>query len=123
MSNKPNTKRAVETAAMTKEDLSKRIAAAKLELNKALVAGDPTAKLREYLRELEAEQKKLADSEDAQIAAKEAAQRDAQAAEAQRINEAAETLQEARDNRLAALSTRFAIPARPAFDSRNSFSA
>lgn len=110
-------------AAVSKEDLSKRIAAAKLELNKALVAGDPTARLREYLRELEADQKTLADSEDAQIAAKEAAQRDAQAAEAQRINEAAETLQEARDNRLAALSTRFVIPARPVFDSRKSFNA
>jgi len=123
MTTKQNTKPAAEAATMSKEVLGKRIAAAKLELNKALVAGDPTAKLREYLHELEAEQKKLADSEDAQIAAKEAAQRDAQAAEAQRINEAAETLQEARDNRLAALLVRLAIPARPVFDSRNSFSA
>jgi vacuolar-type H+-ATPase subunit I/STV1 len=105
------------------EQLNAKIEEVRASIQRAIIAGDNTLKLREYLRELEADLKKLADSEDAQIAAKEAAQRDAQAAEAQRINEAAETLQEARDNRLAALSMRFAIPASPVFDSRNSFIA
>jgi vacuolar-type H+-ATPase subunit I/STV1 len=106
-----------------REQLKTKIEEVRASIQRAIISGDNTMTLREYLRELEAEQQKLNEAAAAQIATKEAAQRDAQAAEAQRINEAAETLQEARDNRLAALSARFVIPARPVFDSRNSFNA
>jgi ribosomal protein S20 len=102
-----------------REQLKTKIEEVRASIQRAIISGDNTM----TLRELEAEQKKLNEAAAAQIATKEAAQRDAQAAEAQRINEAAETLQEARDNRLAALSARFVIPARPVFDSRNSFNA
>ncbi|MFM0451683.1 hypothetical protein PQR21_14950 [Paraburkholderia nemoris] len=123
MSNKPNTKRAVEAAAMTKDELSKKIAAARGALTTALLTGDPTAKLREYIRELEVDMKKLNEAAADQQAAQQAALQALAQIEADRIAEAAATIKEARNNRIAAIATRFAIPARPVFDSRDSFHA
>ncbi|MFM0647034.1 hypothetical protein PQR14_22140 [Paraburkholderia bryophila] len=108
---------------MKTEDLAKKIEAARAEIRKAIMKGDSTAKLREYLRELEAEQARLG----AVAAAQEAAQKDAQQAleaiERNRIDDAAQMLADARDNRLASISTRYAIPVRPIPDTRSSFTA
>lgn len=117
--NKPNTKRSPEAMTMTKVELSKKIAAARGALTTALLTGDPTAKLREYVRELEADMKKLDEAAADQQAALQALAQ----IETDRIAEAAATIKEARNNRIAAIATRFAIPARPIFDSRDSFHA
>ena len=93
-----------------REDLVKKLAEARFGLNMALLSGDPTAELRQYVRGLEAELRKL----DEAAAALEAAQRTVKEEEVQRINEAVGTLLEARENRLAALASRYAIPARAA---------
>jgi hypothetical protein len=111
-------KRSPEAATMTKGELLKKIAAARGSLTTALLTGDPTAKLREYVRELEAEYAAIEQEEATQIAAQIAAQQAAQDAEGRRINEAAQTLLEARNARIAAITTRFPIP-----DMRSSYHA
>jgi signal transduction histidine kinase len=98
------------------EDLTHRIQSAKLELNTALLSGQPTGELRHALRELEADRRKIeaasAERDAAQHARQAAAQRAEQEEERQRIADAAQALADARDNRLAVLATRYAIPFR-----------
>lgn len=113
MTTKQNTKRATESA-MSKEDLSKKIAAAKGSLTTALLTGDPTSKLREYVRELEAELAAIEQQEVAQIAAQQALKQ----IEADGIARAAQELLAARSARIAAITTRFPIP-----DTRSNFRA
>ncbi|KLU21971.1 hypothetical protein EOS_33050 [Caballeronia mineralivorans PML1(12)] len=91
---------------MSNVDLTSKIAAAKLALNTVLLEGGDTSKHRASLRALEGEQQKL----DAAVVAQEAAQRVAKEAAARLINEDAARLLEARNNRIAAIATRFAIP-------------
>lgn len=122
MTNKPNTKRNVTTETDV-SNLKTKVEAARKALSKALVAGDRTDQLRTYLRELEAEQKNLDDAAAAQESAQRAAQQALAQIEADRVAESAATIKEARDNRIAAIATRFAIPVRPVFDSRDSFHA
>lgn len=105
MTNKPNTKRAVEVD-MSKEDLSKRIAAAKLDLNTALLTGEPTNAARAALRALEDEQRRI----DAATAEQQAAQQARAQIEADRIADGASSLAESRAARLSLLSDRFRIP-------------
>lgn len=95
--------------AATVSDLKTKIEAARAALTKALVVGDATAKLREYLRELEAEQARL----EAAAADQEAAQQALAQIEADRIADNAQTLLEARDARVASIATRFVV--RPLF--------
>jgi hypothetical protein len=106
MSNKPNTKRAMEAETMSKEDLSKRISAAKLELNTALLTGESTTSARAALRTLEYELAAVEQQEAAQIAAQEALKQ----IEADSINRAAQELLAARNARIAAITARFPIP-------------
>jgi hypothetical protein len=113
MTTKPTTKRSQE-AAMSKEDLSKKIAAARGSLTTALLTGDPTDKLRAYVRELEAELAAIEQQEAAQIAAQQALKQ----IEADGINRAAQELVAARNARIAAITTRYPIP-----DTRASFNA
>ncbi|MGF6994654.1 hypothetical protein [Paraburkholderia sp. GAS32] len=113
MTIKPTTKRAPE-AAMSKEDLSKRIAAAKLELNTALLTGEPTTAARAALRTLEAECAAIEQQEADQIAAQQALKQ----IEADGINRAAQELLAARNARIAAITTRYPIP-----DTRTTFHA
>ncbi len=108
---------------MSKEDLSKRIAAAKLDLNTALLTGEPTTAARAALRALEDEQRRIDAAAADQQAAQQAALQALAQIEADRVAEAAATIKEARNNRIAAIATRFAIPARPVFNSRDSFHA
>lgn len=123
MTNKPNTKRNGQQEAEVSQDLKAKIEAVRKALTGALVAGDPTAKIRDYMRELEAaaaaEQRKL----DAAAAAKEASQRVAKEQEARAVAEHAQTLVDARDNRIAALASRYSIPARSIPDTRSSLHA
>ncbi|WP_168794443.1 hypothetical protein [Paraburkholderia aromaticivorans] len=112
--NKPATKRSQE-AAVSKEELSKKIAAARLDLNTLLLTGESTTTARAALRALEDEQCRF----DAAAADQHAAQQALAQIESDRIAEAAATIKEARDSRIAAIATRFAIPARPVFDSRD----
>jgi len=113
MTTKQNTKRATE-AAMSKEDLSKRIATAKLELNTALLTGEPTTAARSALRTLEAELAAIEQKEADQIAAQQALKQ----IEADGINRAASELLAARNARITAITTRYQIP-----DTRTSFNA
>ncbi|MFM0663336.1 hypothetical protein [Paraburkholderia sediminicola] len=104
------TKRTQE-APMLNVDLKSKIAATRDEINKKLISGENTASMREYVRELEAEQQKLdaaAAMQDAeQQANREAAQQAAKEAERQRIADAAQTLLDERAIRIAALVARF----------------
>lgn len=100
--NKPTMKRSQE-AAVSKEDLSKKIADARGSLMTALMTGDPTAKLREFIRELEAEFAAIESAQADQQAAQEAAQRSIEAVRSNRIAENAQTLAEARAARLQSL--------------------
>lgn len=104
---------------MSKEDLSKKIADARAALAKALTAGDPTAKLREYVRELEAEAQAAAAAQAAQEAAARAAEASKQAEREASIRAAAITLQEARNARLDAVRSHLSVRAIP--DTRSSF--
>ncbi|CAE6714320.1 hypothetical protein [Paraburkholderia haematera] len=110
---KPIRQEAIDMAA----DLKSKIEETRASLNNALIKGDRTDKLRSFLRDLEAEQQKLDDATASEQATKqavqEAAQRAVKEAEHKRIVNAAQTLADARDNRLAVLATRYAIPARP----------
>lgn len=105
MTTKQSTKRARE-AAMSKEDLRKKIAAARGSLTTALLTGDPTDKLRAYVRELEAELAAIEQQEAAQIAAQQALKQ----IEADGINRAAQEILAARNARIAAITTRYPIP-------------
>ena len=99
---------------MSKEDLSKRIAAAKLELNTALLTGESTTAARAALRTLEAELATIEKQDAAQIAAQEALKQ----IQADGINRAAQELLAARNARITAITTRYQIP-----DTRTSFNA
>ncbi|MGF6771965.1 erythromycin esterase-like protein [Paraburkholderia sp. GAS199] len=103
---------------MSKEDLSKRIATAKLDLNTALLTGDPTAAPRAALRALEAQHAAIEQQEAAQVAAQQAAKQRAEQAHAQSIDDAAAEILAARNARLAAMNKRFSV--RPIFDARGS---
>lgn len=91
------------------EDLAKAIAAAKLNLNTALLTGELTTELRALLRELQADKKKLDDASANAAVAQESVQRARLAAQAQDINAAAQTLQEARNARIADIAARFSV--------------
>jgi hypothetical protein len=91
---------------MSKEDLSKKIAAARGSLTTALLTGDPTDKLRAYLRELEAELAAIEQQEAAQIAVQQALKQ----IEADGLNRAAQELLAARNARIAAITTRYPVP-------------
>ena len=112
--NKPATKRSQEAATMSKEDLLKRIATAKLELNTALLTGEPTTSARAALRTLESELAAIEQQETDQIAAQKALKQ----IEADGIDRAAQELLAARHARIAAITTRYQIP-----DSRTTFNA
>ncbi|MFM0088924.1 hypothetical protein PQR46_18615 [Paraburkholderia sediminicola] len=105
MSNKPNTKRAVE-AYMSKETLGHRIAQAKLHLNTVLLEGGDTMQARAALKKLMDEQAEA----DAAVAAQQAAQQSLKQIEADGINRAAQELLAARNVRIAAITTRYPIP-------------
>ena len=91
---------------MSKDELSKKIAAARLELNTALLTGSPTAAARAALLTLEAEYAAIEQQEADQIAAQQALKQ----IEADGINRAAQELLAARNARIAAITTRFPIP-------------
>jgi hypothetical protein len=92
-------------------DLKPKIEATRASLLKAIVSGDKTADLRQYLRELEAEQAKIDRAAADEQAAQDAAQAAAAEAQRQRIADAAASLLEARNARIACIATRFPIPA------------
>lgn len=100
------------------DDFAKRIAAAKLDLNTALLTGSPTAALRGALRALESEKAAIDAAAAERQANQDAAQQALATIERQRINDAAKTLLEARNGRIAAIATRF--PVRPIPDVRSS---
>lgn len=88
---------------MSNETLVSKMAAVRGAISKALVAGESTTQFRKFLAELEADQQKA----NAAVAAQDAAQVAAKEAERQRIEHAAQSLVEARANRLNALVTKF----------------
>ncbi|MGF6880374.1 hypothetical protein [Paraburkholderia sp. MM5477-R1] len=100
-------------------ELKAKIEATRAALTKALTAGDPTAKLREYVRELEAEMQRLANQEAAAEAAKRAAVASEDAEREAAIRSALKTLQEARNARLDAVRSYLTVRAIP--DTRSSF--
>ncbi|WP_176058135.1 hypothetical protein [Paraburkholderia sp. BCC1876] len=102
MTIKPNTKRQ-EGATMSKEELGKKIAKAKLDLNTKLLTGESTTAARAALRELEDELKAIERAQADQKAAQEAAQRSFEEVRSNRIAENAQTLAEARAARLQSL--------------------
>ena len=102
-----------------REQLNAKIEAASAALTKALTVGDPTAKLREYVRELEAEAQRIANEEAAAEAAKRAAVASEAAEREAGIRSAALTLQEARNARLNAVRAHLSVRAIP--DTRSSF--
>jgi hypothetical protein len=106
---KPTTKRSQDSA-MSKEDLSKRIVQAKLELNTLLLTGEPTATARAALRALDDEQRALDAVAAAEQANKQAAQQALRQIEADRIAHDAGQLAAARANRIAMIGQRFRIP-------------
>ncbi|CAD6514127.1 hypothetical protein LMG28727_00846 [Paraburkholderia kirstenboschensis] len=99
-------------------ELKTKIEAARAALTKALTAGDPTARLREYVRELEAEAQRLANEEAAAEAAKRAAEQSAAAEHEAAIRVASQTLQEARNARLNAVRVHLTVRTIP--DTRSS---
>jgi hypothetical protein len=107
-----STKPKVKEPNVTKT-LDQRIAEARAALSSALTDGRPTGPFREFVSELEAEQQK----EQAAAVCQQAAQQTRADTERQRINEAAQTLLEARNNRVSAIASRFAI--RPIPDVRS----
>ncbi|CAB3783448.1 hypothetical protein [Pararobbsia alpina] len=115
---KPTVKKAANVETEMSE-LNTKIEAARAALAKALTAGDPTAKLREYVRELEAEQQRAVDAQAAQESAKRAAVASAEAEREDGIRSAARTLQEARNARLKAVRSYLTVRAVP--DTRSSF--
>lgn len=102
-----------------KEDLSKKLAAARESLNAALLKGDPTERLRAYVRELEAEAQRVANEEAAEEAAARAAKQSAEAEREAGIRATALTLQDARNARLDATRTYLTVRSIP--DTRSSF--
>lgn len=113
-----NAKATKKTEANVSE-LKTKIEAARAALTKALTAGDPTAKLREYVRELEAEAQRLANEEAAAEAAKCAAVASEAAEREAAIRAASQTLQEARNARMNAVRSHLSVRAIP--DTRSSF--
>ena len=98
-----------EGATMTKDELAKAIAAAKLTLNTALLTGSNTSDARALLKKLQGEQ----DALNAAAAREQAAQQARADEEQKRINESAQALLEARNGRLGSIASRFAV--RPIF--------
>lgn len=88
---------------MSSVDLKQKIEAARAALDKALIAGDKTASLREYLKNLLAEQA----TANAAVADRAAAQQALNQIVAQRIADDAERLAECRQNRIEVLLGRF----------------
>ncbi|WP_321853195.1 hypothetical protein [Paraburkholderia tropica] len=113
---KQRTKRPSSQDGDMRVDLTKEIAAAREALRKALIAGDKTAGLHEYLRELEAKMREYLTADANQKADQEAAREAVQRAEyeehRQRVADAAQLLADARENRIAVLALRYAIPER-----------
>lgn len=93
-----------------KEDLASRIAAAKLHLNTVLLEGGNTADARAALKKLQDEQVAIVAAQAQQEADAQAAQQGLGQIVSQRINDAAQTLAEARHARISCLSERFRIP-------------
>ena len=117
-----NTKR--QEADMSKSVLSldDRLNAARLELNQALLSGTGnTAKLRQAVRDLEAEEHAAVDARAAAEAAKRAATASADAEREASIRAASQTLQEARNARLNAVRSHLSVRAIP--ETLNSFAA
>ena len=109
-----NTKR--QEADMSKSVLSldDRLRAARLELNQALLSGTGnTAKLRQAVRDLEAEAHAAVDALAAAEAAKRAATASADAEREASIRAASQTLQEARNARLNAVRSHLSVRAIP----------
>ena len=88
---------------MSNETLVSKIAAVREAIRKALVAGESTTQFREFLAELEADQKRA----NASVVAQESAQATSKEVERQRIEESAQELLTARANRLSALVSKF----------------
>jgi hypothetical protein len=96
---------------MTKaEDLQAKIDATRIQIQRAIVAGDNTVKLRQFAAELEEEQRKMN--------AATARENEAQAAAASRaqdeLDAASHVLAESRLARLNLLSDKYRAPQRPA---------
>jgi hypothetical protein len=92
-----------------REQLNAKIEAARASIQRAIIAGDNTLKLREYLLELEAEQQKLIEAAAAQEASQAAATRRAQ----DELSQAATVLADSRHARLMLLSDKYRAPQRP----------
>ena len=92
-----------------REALQGKIEAAKASIQRAIVAGDNTLKLREYLAELTSELQAL----DSAAAAQEASQAAAARRTQDELDQAARTLAESRLARLTLLSDKYRAPHRP----------
>lgn len=113
-----NTK--TKTAKADDLQIEARLSAARLALNQCLLtATGDSAALRANVRELEAEQQRLANEEAAAEAAKRAAAQSAAAERESAIRLASKTLQEARTARLDAVRSHFSVRTVP--DMRSSF--
>lgn len=118
--NKPTIKRSQEAAVSKIETIESRMSAARLSLNQALLTGaGDTAKLRQAVRDIEAEAQAAAAAQAAQEAATRAAEASKQAEREASIRAAAITLQEARNARLNAVRSHLSVRAIP--DTRSSF--
>lgn len=105
-------KTATKRNAPTETDVSElktKIEAARASIQRAIIAGDNTLKLREYLLELEAEQQKMNEAAAGQESSQAAAARRAQ----DELNQAATVLAESRHARLMLLSEKYRAPQRP----------
>ncbi|CAE6866160.1 hypothetical protein R75465_07971 [Paraburkholderia aspalathi] len=100
---------ATKKAEANASELKAKIEAARASIQRAIIAGDSTLKLREYLLELEAEQQKLNEAAAGQEASQAAAARRAQ----DELNQAATVLAESRHARLMLLSDKYRAPQRP----------
>ena len=107
-------KTATKRNATTETDVSElktKIEAARASIQRAIIVGDNTLKLREYLLELEleAEQQKMNEAAAGQESSQAAAARRAQ----DELNQAATVLAESRHARLMLLSEKYRAPQRP----------
>ena len=100
---------ATKKAEANVSELKAKIEAARVSIQRAIIAGDNTLKLRGYLLELEAEQQKLIEAAAGQEASQAAAARRAQ----DELNQAATVLAESRHARLMLLSDKYRAPQRP----------
>lgn len=95
-----------------REDLQNKMEQTREAIRNAIMKGDSTVKLRQFLAEQEQALAKLSAQEQAQAQAQRVAEAVAQRAEVERLASDAAQLAAARHARLSCLSERFRIPAR-----------